>query len=259
MSFIPRPQEIYKHFKGNLYQVTAIATHSETREQLVIYQALYGDFRIYARPLAMFVSRVDREKYPDATQEFRFELQRPEAGRQRAESEPESLGAGGAGNIGEAPGAQETDCGDSRIASGARETGCGGSRIASGERETGCGGNSGTASGEREMGCADGTGTAPGEKEAEHEDVAPESVSDAQPEELEAALDPFVLEFLDADTYEQRLNILAGLHHRITDEMITTMAIACDIEVDDGDTEERYEALKTCLQTLERYECNRLR
>ena len=55
------------------------------------------------------------------------------------------------------------------------------------------------------------------------------------------------------------LNILAGLHHRITDGMITTMAIACDIEIDDGDTEERYEALKTCLQTLERYECNRLR
>lgn len=72
-------------------------------------------------------------------------------------------------------------------------------------------------------------------------------------------LDPFVLEFLDADSYEQRLNILAGLHHRITDGMITTMAIACDIEIDDGDIEERYEALKTCLQTLERYECNRLR
>ena len=68
-----------------------------------------------------------------------------------------------------------------------------------------------------------------------------------------------VLEFLDADDYEQRLNILAGLHHRITDEMITTMAIACDVEIGDGDTEDRYEALKNCLLTLEKYECNRLR
>ena len=67
------------------------------------------------------------------------------------------------------------------------------------------------------------------------------------------------MEFLDADTYEQRLNILAALHHRITDEMITTMAIASDVEVMDGDIEERYESLKSCLLTLEKYESNRLR
>ena len=77
--------------------------------------------------------------------------------------------------------------------------------------------------------------------------------------EEEISLDPLVLEFLDSDSYEQRLNILAGLHHRITDDMITTMAIACDVEINDGDLEERYEALKACLLTLERYECNRLR
>lgn len=173
MTFIPKPHEIYKHFKGNLYQIVTIAQHSETGEQLVIYQAMYGDFKTYARPLAMFTSEVDKVKYPEVQQRFRFELQGADADRQTRESDAVS-------------GAQ--------------------------------------------------TATA-----------------------QEPTLDPLVLEFLDADSYEQKLNILAGLHHRITDEMITTMAIACDIEVNDGETEERYEELKNCLLTMEKFECNRLR
>lgn len=165
MNQIPRPQEIYKHFKGNLYQIVTIAQHTETDESMVVYQAMYGDYKVYARPLAMFMSKVDREKYPDVAQEYRFELQG-------------QANVSGAENITEEP---------------------------------------------------------------------------------ELDLDPLLLQFLDADTYAERLNILAGLHHRITDEMITTMAIACDIEVDEGNTQERYESLKNCLVTLEKYECNRLR
>ncbi len=82
----------------------------------------------------------------------------------------------------------------------------------------------------------------------------PSAVPDA-----EMDLDPMLVEFLDADTYEQKLNILAGLHHRITQDMITTMAVASDVEVEDGELEDRYRQLKTCLLTLEKYECNRVR
>ena len=184
MSFIPKAQQIYKHFKGNLYQIVAVATHTETEEQLVIYQAMYGDFKIYARPLHMFTSKVDKEKYPEVVQEYRFELQ----------------GCAGA-------------CGDTATA--------GASFV--------------------------------------EEKTPTESLKISEATEEEAQLDPLVLEFLDAGSHEERLNILAALHHRITDSMLFTMAIVSDIELSDGTTEEKYEELKNCLLTLDRYEIKRIK
>lgn len=180
---IPKALEIYRHFKGNLYQILTVAEHTETAEQMVVYQALYGDFRIYVRPLEMFCSKVDRIKYPDAKQEYRFELQ---------------------GTCGEEVKVTE-------------------------------------ACVQRKPACS----------ENDEEEVV------VRTELEEAELDPDLMEFLDADTYIQRLNILAGMHHRITDELLTTMAIACDIEVEEGDLESRYQSLKNCLLTLDKYEISR--
>lgn len=185
MTFIPRAQEIYRHFKGNLYQIVTVAEHTETGEALVVYQAMYGDFRIYARPLEMFCSKVDKVKYPDVEQEYRFELQKSwEA-------------AAGGGSTQEKTEAETVPAAES----------------------------------EREVAADSG----------------------------EPDLDPMLLAFLDAETYEEKLNILTGMHHKITDDMITTMAIASDVEIPEGDLESRYAQLKNCLLTLDRYEITRLR
>lgn len=206
MTFIPKPHEIYKHFKGNLYQVVAVAEHSETGEQLVVYQAMYDDFKIYARPLSMFISKVDRQKYPKVPQEFRFELQGPDSVRQKEQMR----------------GSEE--------------------EITESRKNKTAAGYQGWPEGIRSR-----------------QETSGESEPEASDIEEELDLDPMVLEFLDADSYEDRLNILAGLHHRITDDMLTTMAIACDVEVSEGELETRYDGLRSCLLTLQKYECNRLR
>ena len=176
----PKPQEMYRHFKGNIYQIRCLAKHSETGEMMVVYQAMYDTFQIYVRPLAMFMEEVDFEKYPDARQQYRFELLQ-----------------------------------DSELVSGSQAV----------------------------------------EEPVKESDAGTEGAEEMQ----QLNIDPLVMEFLDADTYEQRLNILAALRSRITDEMINTMAMAVDLEIKEGDVEERYEELKSCLLTFEKYECNRLR
>lgn len=194
MTNIPRPQQIYRHFKGNLYQIVTLAEHTESGEQLVIYQAMYGDFKIYARPLSMFVEKVDRAKYPDATQEYRFEPVEMYGEKQSRERKETEKAAG----------------------------------------------------------------------ESDAKSMVPESsFSSAEPIKRENKeilnIDPLVLQFLDAGTYEEKLDILASLHHRITDDMINTMAMAVDIEVKEGDIEERYEELRRCLLLYDKFECTRLR
>ena len=66
---------IYKHFKGDYYLVEDIALDSETKGKMVVYRRLYGEGDLWVRPLEMFLSEVDHEKYPNVEQKYRFELQ----------------------------------------------------------------------------------------------------------------------------------------------------------------------------------------
>lgn len=66
---------IYRHFKGDYYLVVDIANHSETKEKYVVYRSLYGDMSLWIRPMDMFLSEVDHNKYPNVKQKYRLELQ----------------------------------------------------------------------------------------------------------------------------------------------------------------------------------------
>ena len=202
MQQLPRPHEIYRHFKGMQYQVLSIATHSETGEQMVVYQQLYAPFGVYVRPLAMFMSKVDKEKYPQAQQEYRFEKVQVPAWEMSAIPQQQTV-------------VQESL--------------------------------------PQQQSCV--------YAEMVEEQTAAPKVTESQDagNEEESVLDPGLLKFLEADTYEEKLEILSMLHPRITDAMIDTMAVSLDVEVKSGDIEQRYSEILNCLLTMERFECNRLR
>ena len=253
MRTIPIPQEIYRHFKGNLYQILPVAQHSETGEEMVVYQALYGDFKTYVRPLAMFMEKTDRIKYPEAGQEYRFErIDKAGMPKKAAERNADA----GTERKGETAGIEPERKADREAGNGNREE-----KITEGngnreERITERNGSGAERIAEQGGNNVGETTEESGNREEQTDD---NGSGQEQPEDGIGNIDPMVIEFLDASSYEERLNILSGLHHRITDDMINIMSIALDIEVKPGDIETRYAEFRSCLILMERFECNRLR
>lgn len=177
------PGTLMRHFKGMLYQIVAIATHSETREDYVVYQALYGEYKTFIRPLDMFLSEVDHEKYPEVTQKYRFEVYRPEVYRSE-------------GNVTQSVKVSEQQ-------QGVRE---------------------------------------------EKDEVT-----------YENAEHKALLEFLDAKTYKDKLEILDYIKDTIDSQMVNSMAMAMDLVLVTDTVEEQINEIKNCLMTHMRYEDGRLR
>ncbi len=182
---VPAPQEVYRHFKGKYYQVVTMAKDAESGESLVVYQALYGEFGIWARTLQNFTEELDPAKYPSAAQRRRFER---------------------VDRVGGLPAEDDrVDHGDTAELTKVSE-------------------NAGFT----------------GEEETLH-------------------LDPLVEQYLDADSNEERLNILAALRPRVTNDMIDVCAMASGVEIDEGDVQERWQELRDCLLTIDHYEQSRSR
>lgn len=191
---IPKTGEFYRHFKNKLYQIVAVAEHSEDGQQLVIYQALYGDFKVYARPLEMFVSEVDHEKYPEVQQKYRFE---------RIEFTPATRN-------------------DSEMTVKLVEV------------------------------------QAPVQAAA-MEVVAPVQESTEVEASDEERPDPGLLAFLDEDDWDMKYNILVSLRDKMTNKLVDDLAVVMDVVIPEGPLDKRYEQLKICVRTRQKYESQHLR
>ncbi len=183
-----RQGQFYRHFKDRLYQIVAVAEHSETGEQMVVYQALYGDYRVYVRPYEMFMSEVDHEKYPGVTQKYRFEL--VEFAKEQKEFKTETP-------------AQEP-------------------------------------------------------KRPEVQMPVPEPPEDLR-ESGEEAVNPILMEFLEADTLEEKMHILVYNRNKMDDNLLNSIAISLDLVVEKDTVKEKYDEVLNCISMMEKFECNRFR
>ena len=195
----PLPGEKYLHFKNKLYQVIAVAKHSETMEPYVVYQALYGDFGVYIRPYDMFVSEVDHEKYPEVTQKYRFayvdHTKNETLRTERAEHKKIPVNQ----NV------------------------------------------------EQQENVPDVTAAVSTAELQEQNMVQRESV-------MEEQINPWLLRFLDTDTMEEKYQIVCDIKNDITDRLIDDLAVAVDVVIPEGKLSDRYEQLKYCIRTRQKYE-----
>lgn len=181
-----RQGQFYRHFKDRLYQVVAIAEHSETGEQMVVYQALYGDYRIYVRPYEMFASEVDHVKYPEVKQRYRFELVEFSAEKKEEKN---------------------TDTTPQ---------------------------------------------TEPKKQESQKADAVP-ALSEEQ------GINPILLEFLEAETLEEKMHIMLFRRNQMDDELLNSIAISLDLVVEKETVQQKYDEIMNCLSMMKKFECSRFR
>lgn len=230
MPMEPKPFEVYRHFKGNLYQIITLAEDTEAGIQLVVYQGLYPPFKVYARPLSMFMEKLDHTKYPDAAQEYRFE---PVSGTNLQEAvmseKAADISQSGSGQslhdevtgvlLNEAADTLQTDSPSVSVPS------------------------------------------IPVITNASDESSAPSSDVSAETDNggTGAQINQDLLSFLDARESEEKLDILFRIHPRLTPEMLTAMELSQGMEPQESwSIEERYKHIQADIITKQKYEQRRL-
>lgn len=199
-----RPGVLCRHFKGKLYQIIGKAKDAETGELVVVYQALYGKFQLFVRPVSSFTSKVDKNKYPNNTQEERFELiDRDGLGKESAKTE-------------------------SLYIKQAEDT------VHFNQDSNDYG-------------------------KIEEIKFATEELRNIPNEEIEEEekVNPHLIAFLDAETYEEKLAVLTSARSDMDDQLLNSMAVSLDVIIPEGEIKDRFIGFKNCLETFRKYECNR--
>lgn len=237
--------DFYRHFKGQIYQIRAIAANSEDESLMVVYQAMYHPFKVWVRPLSMFTEKLDISKYPDAGQTYRFEkinfddssdsdsiitykknktetikytdsdIKNTTTVLHNSENDIKTSSPNAASNT-DAPQIIEDDFTSDDISISDEEMT---DILLSGQVERKLSGR----------------------------------LSNKQ-----IAAKGFMI-FLDADSYHDKRKIFLSLRQYLNDTLLNNIAVTLDLVLDEGSPEQHFDTILNCLETHEHYECNRLR
>ena len=216
----PKPGERYLHFKNKMYQVIAIGKHSETDEKMVVYQALYGEYGVCIRPYDMFISEVDHEKYPQVTQKYRFLC------LGYGDEKPTENTAGQALEKTERP--EKLEHRESTL-----------KKI--------------------EEALSEQTEALFEEESQREAAVLPEAEksqmkADGLPESEESQANPWLMKFLDAESFEEKYKIVSEMYADMDDKLIDDLAVCLDVVIPEGKLQDRYLQLKQCIRTRQKFE-----
>ena len=222
--------ELYRHFKGMLYQVIGVAKHSETMEPMVVYQALYGDYSLYVRPLSMFLSEVDHEKYPEVTAKYRFtRIER----KSLDASKPEYVQTNHSLSIEATQRNKPKE--DNVIKDNVIKDDVINDDLIQ----------------EKEI------SEVKTLTNLETKDSSYDEVQESHPEAN--LVNENLMAFLDAKDYGEKLEVLYSIRKQIDDRLMSDIEMSLDLPIGKGTLEERLFIVRDNLQTMEKYEGRRLR
>ncbi len=268
MDRIPRPGDLYRHFTNELYQVVTTAIHAETGEQLVVYQAMFADFSVFASPVAQFLSEVDGSKYPQAAQQYLFEKMEKTKSLENRIRQAQGNSADLRNEFNKQPDGSAIQIRDDRSGSSLQDMQPVPQAAVSPGREQ----RPRTQSpAESRRGLRQEPSEAAGADSYYYERRRRQIEEREQrrglfrkPERHESATDelranPCLLKFLEADTYEEKFQVLNEIQDDITDRLIDDIAVVLDVVIPEGELNDRFRQLRNIILTRQKYEIKRLR